>query len=407
MKPIQMGRSHVVIRDHIEHYLSNMFYNLTTISLHDWRTYGEMRQIAATKFHLTTIEDHLPTQTLEQGLDVLEIMRNIHVFVSKYLYNLNNQIFIEQSSNNKHLNTINIRHIANSLRTHGTGIINTTVNFTYQFLRKKFYVFSQFMFDEHIKSRLMKDLKYFRENRDRNNQMYVFERADAFNKGIRKLGLSPTGQSYLDLFRQLISHIGNAMGYVRMIRSGGLHSCSNASVYLPVLDVDPTFVQSCRDTNLSSTTCDAAQNLEFGIKNLSKNYSEGTDYFKLLVEAFAPFFRDARNSHLKNFYLIIPPLTINFIDHILTAKDKMSKKNKEGVLFTDDGFAMGLAFILKLLDQMTDFNSLHWFKAVRSKYMKERDSVVHQNQNISASGDDKLQQTLLLTEKRIMKFQQV
>jgi len=60
-------------------------------------------------------------------LDVLEIMRNIHIFVSKYLYNLNNQIFVEQSSNNKHLNTINIRHIANSIRTHGTGIMNTTV----------------------------------------------------------------------------------------------------------------------------------------------------------------------------------------------------------------------------------------------------------------------------------------
>jgi hypothetical protein len=27
-----------------------------------------------------------------QGLDVLEIMRNIHVFVSRYLYNLNNQV---------------------------------------------------------------------------------------------------------------------------------------------------------------------------------------------------------------------------------------------------------------------------------------------------------------------------
>ena len=27
-----------------------------------------------------------------QGLDVLEIMRNIHIFVSKYLYNLNNQV---------------------------------------------------------------------------------------------------------------------------------------------------------------------------------------------------------------------------------------------------------------------------------------------------------------------------
>ena len=27
-----------------------------------------------------------------QGLDVLEIMRNIHVFVARYCYNLNNQV---------------------------------------------------------------------------------------------------------------------------------------------------------------------------------------------------------------------------------------------------------------------------------------------------------------------------
>uniref|UniRef100_T1GY66 Uncharacterized protein n=1 Tax=Megaselia scalaris TaxID=36166 RepID=T1GY66_MEGSC len=35
---------HVVLKDHIDNYLSNMFYNLTTISLHDWKSYEEMRQ---------------------------------------------------------------------------------------------------------------------------------------------------------------------------------------------------------------------------------------------------------------------------------------------------------------------------------------------------------------------------
>ena len=34
--------------------------------------------------------------------------------------------------------------------------MNTTVNFTFQFLRKKFYIFSQFLYDEHIKARLLK-----------------------------------------------------------------------------------------------------------------------------------------------------------------------------------------------------------------------------------------------------------
>ncbi len=106
------------------------------MALHNWRTYGEMRSLADHKYGASTADDHLPAQTLEQGVDVLEIMRNIDVFVCRYLYNLNNQIFVEAASDNKHLNTINIRHVANSIRTHGAGIMNTTVTFYFLVVRK-------------------------------------------------------------------------------------------------------------------------------------------------------------------------------------------------------------------------------------------------------------------------------
>lgn len=85
------------------------------------------------------------------------------------------------------------------------------MNFTYQFLRRKFYIFSQFLYNEHIQSRLLKDLKSFREanlEKPEEHQMYSYEKANGFKKGIRRLGLSDTGQSSLDLFRQLITHIG-------------------------------------------------------------------------------------------------------------------------------------------------------------------------------------------------------
>lgn len=338
----------------IENYLSQMFYNLTTVVLHDWKTYGEMRQLAQFKFELTTVEDSLPKQTLEQGLDALDIMRNIHVFVSKYLYNLNNQIFIEQSSNKKSLNTINITHIANSIRTHGAGIMNTTVNFTYQFLRKKFYTFSQFMYDEQIKSRLIKDMRHFRESGTETEQMYSYKRAEKFNKGIRNLGLNEDGLSYLDLFRILISHIGNAMGYVRMVRSGGLHCCANASVFLPSLEEEISYEEQIGE-HVDNTMNEALKNLESTINNLTMNFSHGTEYFKLLVDVFAPVFRNPDNVHLKTFFMIIPPLTLNFVENLLLCKDKMGKKNTTGAAFTDDGFAMGLAYILRLLDQVHTF----------------------------------------------------
>ncbi|MEQ2271837.1 WASH complex subunit 4 [Xenotaenia resolanae] len=386
---------------YVTHYLDKTFYNLTTVALHDWATYSEMRNLATQRYGLTMTEAHLPSQTLEQGLDVLEIMRNIHVFVSRYLYNLNNQIFVEKASNNKHLNTINIRHIANSIRTHGTGIMNTTVNFTYQFLRKKFYIFSQFMYDEHIKSRLIKDIRFFREIKDQSDHKYPFERAEKFNRGIRKLGLTPDGQSYLDQFRQLISQIGNAMGYVRMIRSGGIHCCSSAIRFVPDLEDIVNFEELVKEEGLSEETQRSASVLDSVLSDLTSNSAEGTEYFKMLVAVFAPEFRSAKNMHLRNFYMIVPPLTVNFVEHSISCKEKLNKKNKTGAAFTDDGFAMGVAYILKLLDQYLEFDSLHWFQAVREKYRKELSAVAKEQTVQSAGQDEKLLQTMNLTQKRL------
>mmetsp|Transcript_18953 Transcript_18953/g.30465 ORF Transcript_18953/g.30465 Transcript_18953/m.30465 type:complete len:205 (-) Transcript_18953:1210-1824(-) len=130
------------------------------------QTYGEMRNLAMDKYRIPLAEIELPCQTLEQGLDVLEIMRNIHIFVARYNYNLNTQCFIEKTLNakdRKHLNTISIRHVANSIRTHGTGITHTTINFVYQYLAQRFQVLSQFLYDDHIKSMLMKEGRAFND----------------------------------------------------------------------------------------------------------------------------------------------------------------------------------------------------------------------------------------------------
>lgn len=87
--PLPLAENMICAKRFVEHYLDDMFYNLTTIALHDWRTYRTMHALASYKMGLDTVQDHLPTQTLEQGLDALEIMRNIHVFVSRLLELLN------------------------------------------------------------------------------------------------------------------------------------------------------------------------------------------------------------------------------------------------------------------------------------------------------------------------------
>ena len=53
-------------------------------------------------------------------------------------------------------------------------------------------------------------------------------------------------------------------------------------------------------------------------------------------------------------------------------KEKINKKNSIGAAFTDDGFAMGIDYILRLLDQYHDFESLHWFQSVKEKFQAYR-----------------------------------
>ena len=43
---------------------------------------------------MSLIETYLPTGSVEQGIDVLEIMRNIHVFVTRYHYHLHTQVLL-------------------------------------------------------------------------------------------------------------------------------------------------------------------------------------------------------------------------------------------------------------------------------------------------------------------------
>lgn len=39
---------------------------MSTVAQHDWQSYREMRSLAEHKLSLSTVDDHLPSQTLSQ-----------------------------------------------------------------------------------------------------------------------------------------------------------------------------------------------------------------------------------------------------------------------------------------------------------------------------------------------------
>lgn len=179
-------------------------------------------------------------------------------------------------------------------------------------------------------------------------------------------------------------------------------SSSSLKNHNDTLDMTDGLFESLAKSNpaLSTLSALSSKALDKVLDDLAQNLSESSDYFKLLVDVFRPFFRDPRHSHLRHFYIIVPPVTVNYVEHIVTCKEKLTKKNKqEASTFTDDGLAMGLAYCLSVLDQWRDFDALQWFSSVSEFFQRERKAAGLQSQ---ASQD-----TLSLTLHRLDTYQQV
>jgi len=259
-------------------------------------------------------------------------------------------------------------------------------------------------------------------------QAYPFDRADRFNKEIRKLGIttaeSGASLTFLDRFRILITQIGNAMGYIRMVRSGGLLAIANAIKYVPVLSLEDDvtkFGPLVEQDHLSAESVAAGNNVDLSIENLTQSFvGQGFEYFKLLVDVFAPEFEsaDQTHHHLSNFYIIIPALTLNYVEYLLTAKDRVLKKSSQlhsqaiesgGYVFCDDGFAIGIAYILKLLNQTQNFDALHWFDSVKEHYnqvIAKLDEQAAQDKHSRKSRKERQeqQQTTVLNQKKLRSY---
>ena len=212
------------------------------------------------------------------------------------------------------------------------------------------------------------------------------------------------------------------MGYVRLIRSAGIKYIANGSTFLPPPtsydsssddDTELKFLDQSQQQNdashhqSSEATINAALNLKISITNLSKDLVVRPDYFQLFLQAFNEIIHDSKNTHLKYFYISIPSLTILFIDAIIRSKETKNIKTDKNV-FSDDGFAMGIAYILIILNQVDAFHALDWFESVRWKHKKELTELKGKLQTLSSNyEDEKLKQTLLLTEKRIQTYADV
>ncbi|MDR3548352.1 MAG: hypothetical protein P4M11_08845 [Candidatus Pacebacteria bacterium] len=138
-EPLFLFGERVCIKTILEERLSRQFYNLTAFNPKDWQTYEDMKCLAYHLYGLNLQDNLLPPQKVEQGLDLIFIIKRLQEFVGNYHFSLHTQDFFERTDDTKKsINVFGVAQAANSFHTHGIGIRNTVLNSVFKIVSKYF-----------------------------------------------------------------------------------------------------------------------------------------------------------------------------------------------------------------------------------------------------------------------------
>jgi WASH complex subunit 7 len=113
-----------------------------------------------------------------------------------------------------------------------------------------------------------------------------------------------------------VTQIGNALGFVRMIRNASLKDNSNLIKYIPKIVDEMSFEDVAADLGIKGETLEACKMFDMSVRLLFKQAQDATDFLRILVKNFDGVFEGAECAHLKLFHIIIPSLSLNFIEHV-------------------------------------------------------------------------------------------
>ena len=337
----------------------------------------------------------------ESGKDILEITRNFQYFTKNYLHNMNNQIFIENSKepSNKYLNIIGVKQITDSLNRHGKGIINSIFNKAFGYISKQIKILLEIFFDDNIFSLIENENSFLEENEETIKFNYPLNRGKNLLKKILNLNLN---KNYIAKSIQCITEIGNCVALVRCIRTAVMNYNSQNLGLLTSYNIKDNLIHQISlqiELDLINKNSHISQNMLVNIQNsfiylnqifcetinsLKHNKVNELNYLRILVEPFERSFEKLPKIDL--FVFLLPPLTLTFIDKAIESR-KNIEKNKiigDNSCFSDDGFMMGICFLLKIFKADKKFENLSWFSSAIEDYKRQQNKL--KSSKISQSG---------------------
>ena len=112
------------------------------------------------------------------------------------------------------------------------------------------------------------------------------------------------------------------------------------------------------------------------VRLMKKQGEDANDFMRKIVQNNEGF-ADANENllPLKNFYTLIPDASTAYIMHTVRGRAKLKQTDIQDAFISDDGFGLGVAFLLKVLNINEEFNGLNWFDSIDIKLSKELEAA--------------------------------
>jgi WASH complex subunit 7 len=277
------------------------------------------------------------------------------------------------------LRTLSVKSVSASLKQHGLGVVSLTMDVCSKLLSQKIALLLDFLADDSIKSLLSKELRWINNQRKEGNNIYPFSRAIEFTQEMKRLlEQSQSNQNGLDWCRSVITETGNILAMARMVRTARRKVLGDEMPFLSPIDVsivkgkDQRTVKSGTGVKVRSNAAAEVEENIFAVLN-----KPDPDIFQGFASIFKEALLEHEDSFMSGFHCMLPALCLCWMDASLQGKEMMHKKNiARGGYFTDDGFAVGLAFFLSVADQQKMYDRLNWFKSIQSKYASDEEDLM-------------------------------
>lgn len=360
------GKFYFNLKREVEAKLSEAFYNFVSSNTKDWIIYRKMFLLANSYYNLKLVDflmDIVPntsaiqligkkgsnndTDALNQEVSIDNLMEillnkipNHSGNTPEYSYSFIGNCFVQNFSFSNHLLVIKLNHITNIIRSNGYYEIKVIFNSLYTAQKELMTKLFELLYDDELQAALVK------ESRER-TVMYFETEED-------KSGLKNYDYSVLN---RVVAAIGNVIGLIRLISL----SCELYSLNQ----------QKYHDVNDMQESTSLAKHEQQIYLESTKKSNRHDDYLKLLTKTLTSSLA-ANGSEKPKLYLVAPFMSIFQANSMIARRTEILKARKSNQIgnscFVDDGFYVGMAYLLLLFDQFASFESLSLFEQAADNF---------------------------------------